>query len=276
MSEILTINHRRFGIHQYGIEQGFPVFYFHGFPGSRLDGVSLNFDNQAKNANCRVIAVDRPGVGFSDYVDDRKLLDYADDIIRIADNLNINNFSVAGFSGGGPYALSVAFKIPERVQSVAFISGMGPMDFRECKKDNAMLVPKQTAAIRKLVAMFLHRATAKKPATLSALMKIILPMPDVRFLSSPKLELFFIENFKQNARGFLKDADIYRQPWGFSLSDIRTRVVLWHGSKDRNVSRRSAERIARELPNCKTNFLAGEGHFSLIGQHLTAILKQLR
>src|SRR5688500_3443918 len=164
MSEILTINHRRFGIHQYGIEQGFPVFYFHGFPGSRLDGVSLNFDNQAKNANCRVIAVDRPGVGFSDYVDDRKLLDYADDVIRIADNLNINNFSVAGFSGGGPYALSVAFTVPERVQSVAFMSGMGPMDFRECKKDNAMLVPKQTAAIQKLVGCYVLTESYRQKA----------------------------------------------------------------------------------------------------------------
>jgi pimeloyl-ACP methyl ester carboxylesterase len=275
MSEILTINHRRFGIHQYGMEQGSPVFYFHGFPGSRLDGVSLNFDNQAKNANCRVIAVDRPGIGLSDYCNDRKLLDYPDDIIRIADTLNINSFSVAGFSGGGPYALSVAFKIPDRVQSVAFISGMGPMDFRECKKDNAMLIPRQAVAIRKLVGMFLQRTAAKKPATLSALMKIVLPKPDLRILSSPKLQLFFIENFKQNARGFLKDADIYRQPWEFSLADIRPRVALWHGSKDRNVSRKSAERIARELPNCKTNFLAGEGHFSLIGKHFAPILKQL-
>jgi pimeloyl-ACP methyl ester carboxylesterase len=275
MSEVVKINRRLLGVQEYGSKEGFPVFYCHAFPGSRLDGVSLNFDVQAKDAGCRIIAVDRPGIGLSDHQQDRSLSNYADDIVGVADHLGIDRFSVAGFSGGGPYALSVAAKIPDRVISVAFISGMGPKDFTECRKDNAMLIPRQPIVIRRLVAAFLHKTINTRPATLSALMKIFLPAPDVQFMSSRSLQLFFIENFKQGGGGFLKDADIYRQPWGLKLSDIRPRVAVWHGSEDRNVSRASAQRIVRELPDASANFLTGEGHFSLIGKHFSAILTQL-
>jgi pimeloyl-ACP methyl ester carboxylesterase len=271
--DIVTIDHRQFGIHEYGTKEGFPVFYFHGFPGSRLDGLSLNFHN---TVGCRVIAVDRPGAGLSSHDENRTLLSFAGDIGRIADHLHLNKFSVAGFSGGGPYALSTAFKFPDRVISAAFIAGMGPMDLNECRKDNAMIIPKSIRSIRRLVGIVLLNAARKKPALLSTGMKLFLPRPDTSILSAKELELFFVEHFRSGMKGFLKDADIYSRPWGFRLSEIRTRVILWHGSEDRNISRTSAERIARELPACNTHFMEGEGHFSLIVKHFGAILRQLQ
>lgn len=276
MYDLVTNDSRLFGIHEYGDSEGFPVFYCHGFPGSRMDGMSLNFDSHAKLAGCRIIAVDRPGSGISEYDESRTLLTCADDIVRIADKFNLNRFSVVGFSGGGPYALSIAFKFPDRVESVAFIAGMGPMALKECRNDAAMLVPRSILPLRKLTARILYTATRRTPALISTGMKIFLPKPDVSFLSPTELQLFFIESFRKSARGFLKDAEIYRRPWGFNLSDVKAKVNLWHGSKDRNVSRSSAIRIANELPNCKINFMEGEGHFSLIGKHFTAILRELR
>ena len=58
---------RMLGYAEYGAPEGKPVFYFHGFPGSRLDWPISDSDDSATQLNARIIAVDRPGMGLSDF-----------------------------------------------------------------------------------------------------------------------------------------------------------------------------------------------------------------
>ncbi len=59
---------RRLGYAYYGRPDGEPVFYFHGHPGSRLEA---RFAAQAAaGTGLRVIALDRPGYGLSDFQQD--------------------------------------------------------------------------------------------------------------------------------------------------------------------------------------------------------------
>ena len=119
MNDVLDINSKKIGVHEYGDKNGFPVFYFHGFPGSRQDGKIFEFDKTASNLKIRLICLDRPGIGLSDFNKKRKLLDWPILVSSVADSLNIKEFSVLGLSGGGPYALACAYSIPERfVQSL--------------------------------------------------------------------------------------------------------------------------------------------------------------
>lgn len=56
---------RRLGYAWYGQPDGEPVFYFHGHPGSRQEA---RFARQAAaGAGLRVIALDRPEYGLSDF-----------------------------------------------------------------------------------------------------------------------------------------------------------------------------------------------------------------
>jgi len=48
-----------------GNPKGRPVFYFHGGPGSRLEG--LFYDELNQQLGIRMIALDRPGYGLSDF-----------------------------------------------------------------------------------------------------------------------------------------------------------------------------------------------------------------
>ena len=83
-----------------GEPRGYPVFMFHGTPGSRL---SLSFDARAIEASgVRLIAPDRPGYGHSSFHRGRTLADWASDVSTLADHLKIAKFAVSGFSGGGP------------------------------------------------------------------------------------------------------------------------------------------------------------------------------
>ncbi len=74
---------RKLGYAQYGSPDGTPIFYFHGHPGSRLEA---RFARQAAaEAGHRVIALDRPGYGLSDFRPGRAITDWPDDVVEAAD-----------------------------------------------------------------------------------------------------------------------------------------------------------------------------------------------
>ena len=279
MSDAIEINNGKIGIQEYGSRNGLPIFYFHGFPGSRLDGEFLDFNQHAKDANFRIIALDRPGIGLSDYKPERKLLDWSADVQSIADVLSIETFSVVGFSGGGPYALASAFAMPHRIRAVGFVSGMGPFEYKESRNDNAMFIPRQIQLIRRIIASTLYKQTRRKADNIVKNQIRLLPKVDVEYLSSQdkkqKMASVYAEHFKQGPQGFFKETEIYRQPWGFALSDIKPKVHVWHGAADRNVSVATARRMMHAIPNCNGNLLEQEGHFSLIGKYFKDILQQL-
>lgn len=56
------------------------------------------------------------------------MVDCVGDLAAIADELGIDRFAVTGGSGGGPHALAVAARLPERVTRVACVVGGAPYD----------------------------------------------------------------------------------------------------------------------------------------------------
>jgi AICAR transformylase/IMP cyclohydrolase PurH len=42
-------------------------------------------------------------------------------VVELADNLHIDRFSIVGFSGGGPYALACAYKLPHRLTTCGIV-----------------------------------------------------------------------------------------------------------------------------------------------------------
>ena len=69
---------RRLGYAEYGDPAGPLVFYFHGTPGSRLDVGVVN--DEAVAAGIRLVALERPGIGLSDYKSGRRILDWSADV----------------------------------------------------------------------------------------------------------------------------------------------------------------------------------------------------
>ena len=83
-----------------------------------------------KQHGVRLIGVDRPGICLSDFKLKRRILDWPDDVLEIADRLEINQFYIQGVSGGDPYALVCAYKIPhDRLLSCGVVCGIGPHEF---------------------------------------------------------------------------------------------------------------------------------------------------
>ena len=78
---------RKLAYAEYGALAGKPLFFFHGWPVSRLSGRIAK--KAAKKLGIRIISPDRPGYGLSDFKKDRKLLDWAKDVLELADRLRI-------------------------------------------------------------------------------------------------------------------------------------------------------------------------------------------
>lgn len=276
----MLINNFKIGITEFGDPNGAPVLYFHGFPGSRYDGNLFEFNNIGIASNTRIIGIDRPGIGISEFQPDRSLLDWPKIVLAIADNLNLKKFSILGISGGGPYALACAYAIPERLHSVSIICSMGPFNYRESLIGKAMLIPKQIGLIRRLIALGLKAGAMKSPDKLKEKIKKTLPAADIKYLSQPnKMSLLidiFNDCFSQGLKGYLYEAKLYRRKWGFNISEINTNVYLWHGTSDNNVNIELAKRIASEIPNCKSTFIENEGHFSIAGKYLEKILIEMK
>ena len=100
------------GYYEYGDPNGTPVVALHGTPAC---GAGFAWaDRRARTRGIHLLAPDRPGIGDSDPWDPGGHLTvnrYPPLLSAFADALEVQRFSVIGYSGGGPYALAAAHSI---------------------------------------------------------------------------------------------------------------------------------------------------------------------
>jgi pimeloyl-ACP methyl ester carboxylesterase len=262
---------RTLGYAEYGQIDGKALFYFHGFPGARVEARFLA--EQAKQQHVRLIGVDRPGMGLSTFKPNRHYLDWPDDVVELAESLHINQFAVAGFSGGSPYVFACAYKIPKRLTGCGIISGAG-------------LVSPFLAFLSQWVPRFmmpvLRRSFRNKEQAQKTLEKSAsnwIEADTKSFLVPGIKELIvasLVEGFRQGARGATHEGVLFGRPWGFRLEEIKfPSMFLWHGELDTEAPVATARDVAGKLTQCKATYYPGEGHISLIVNHAQDILKAL-
>jgi pimeloyl-ACP methyl ester carboxylesterase len=273
---------RQLAYAEYGDPQGNPVFFFHGTPGSRLfhhPDASI-----AASAGARVIAVDRPGFGRSDSKPGRTLLDWPNDVVQLADALNIQRFAVMGYSGGGPYAAACASSIPERLTAAGLVSSIAPLDD-----------PQITRGMHGMGHMFFSLERHLPPLAKLGCWLMCTTWrnnPDLYFRSQinglrhseeartllPKMKAMmtadFLEAVRAGTQGITWDLELLARPWGFQLHVITADVILWHGESDTQAPLVMGKRLASAIPHCRATFFPGEGHWAIYS-HWQEILTAL-
>lgn len=99
-----------------GKSDGRPVVVFLGLGCVRY--LIALYDELARALGLRIICIDRWGLGKTDQIPQnrRGLLDWADVVRRVLDELGIDRFQVLAHSAGAPYALATVLKMEQRVQ----------------------------------------------------------------------------------------------------------------------------------------------------------------
>jgi pimeloyl-ACP methyl ester carboxylesterase len=277
-------NGAQIALSEYGDPRGMPVFFFHGWPSSRT--MAELTDDAARNLGLRIISPDRPGIRDSHFQPNRTLLDWPPLLKEIAAHLQIDRFRILAVSGGAPYAYASAWAMPERVEALAIVSGAVPIDGLEGRR-GLLPIHRRMLALhdaRPGLAKFFFRmarpfASMKLPRRIRPFLLKVLQPCDAKVLRDSRAFEACFESARQawrsSAQGVLADAEIYAQPWGFGLEEVRVPVRLWHGEKDRTFSVHLAEKVAARLPNCEFRLIEGAGHYSLPIRHVTEILADL-
>jgi len=270
---------RKIGYAEYGDLKGKPLFFFHGWPSSRLQAKIL--DEPAKKLQVHVVSLDRPGYGLSSFKQDRKLLDWPDDVLEIANKLKFRKFAVVGVSGGGPYAAVCAYKISERLTTVGIVVGLSPTDIKGVLQGMAFFNrlawrSYHSFPILMQITSSIHLSQARKiiPDLFSFAYRTKLDRKQMSKSLKEDIARNRVEAFKQGKSATAMDLKIYTDDWGFDLKEIKTKVLLWYGDADKNVSLNMGKYYASQIPNAKLTIYRNEGHF-LIRRHATDIINAL-
>lgn len=232
----------------------------------------------------RLVTVDRPGYGLSDFQPRRRLLDWPGDVSQLADALGFDTFSVLGFSAGGPYALACAHQIPHRLRQVGIADSAPPMAEPEIHnsatgmlRTNYQLARHASGLLRLLFKIF-WIYSRRDPAAFLKLAEAQSPPEDKNILSRPEfqsmLEQVWEENLRRDSRGYVQDIELLMQDWGFRLSEITQDIYLWQGEADLNTPPAWARYMAAELPHCTAAFFPNQAHFTVFA-HWDEILRRL-
>jgi len=271
---------------EYGDPTGTPVLFCHGWPSSRT--MAQLADEPARSLGLRIISPDRPGICGSSMQLDRKLSDWPRIVGQLVDKLGIGEFRILAISGGAPYAYATAVAMPERVRAIAVAGGVIP--FAELKDFKGLLPlyrwmlafyrnrPQLLRQLFRLAKPFLSFRAPVRLRPLLLKMLLLRSCDAASLRDDAAFEAIFESQrraWRGSAEGVMIDAQIYAQPWGFGVQDVRVPVRLWHGIEDRAFAVRLAEEIANRFPDCKARFIPNEGHYSLPIRHMREILEDL-
>ncbi len=266
---------RKLGFAEFGPINGRPLLWFHGTPGARRQ-IAPEARRLANDQGVRIISVERPGIGLSTPHLYNTLSEFAADIEQLCDALSVKYFGVAGLSGGGPYALACAHRMPERVAAAAILGGVAPSvgsDAAEGWSSTAMRMasPVFRRTHKPLGRMMRSLIRVLEPFADQAIDLFASTMPpgDQRIFADPELRLMFQEDLilgsRSNMRAFLLDVVLFGRTWGFPLSDIQVPVHLLYGDADVIVPVEHGHHMAERIPSSTLNIRSGEGHLGGLG-----------
>ncbi|RYZ85651.1 MAG: alpha/beta hydrolase, partial [Proteobacteria bacterium] len=116
---------KQFFIQEWNPSNETVVLFIHGFPGCGEQAKLIT--STSMSTSFRLIAVDRPGYGESDFQPLLTPLGFAEQVVEILDQLKINKLRLLSVSGGAPYSLALAHLLGDRVERMCSVAGVAPL-----------------------------------------------------------------------------------------------------------------------------------------------------
>ena len=269
---LLRDGQRTLACRRVGADDGPVVVYLHGAPSSRLDVDHVA--GQAVERGIRLVSLDRPGYGRSDYTD-YDFATVAADVCAVADHEQSGQVYVVGQSAGAAYALATAALAPDRVVAVCAAGGGAPFvpgtpwwdELSEGEQRGLELLGSDDTTASELLAaadLPFMDALQEDDAGLIAFWRDLCSPPDQRLLDagfgSDLLAPTVRESLRQGQRGWARDNVVRMGPWSFDLGAVRCPVLVWYGEADHTGP---GTWMVERLPDARLRVVPGHGHFSL-------------
>lgn len=263
----------------WGEPDGTPILRLQGTPGSRL----YRHPNPAiqRDLGVRYLMADRPGYGGSTRLPGRGLAGFADDLAALLDHHQLDRVPVMGTSGGGPHALAVATRQPERISAVAVIVGAARLEPEEVRQLVGVNAAGYAAAERGWDALYELLLQVRERLLGDEGMAGVLsdaPPEDRAIMRDPAWQRISrgnnAEALRQGAEGWADESMAIHREWDFELEGVHTSVTWWHGDNDKNAPLSAMKRAVARLPHVDVRIWSHEGHFASL-THEAEIVREL-
>ncbi len=220
---------RRLAWCELGDPRGEPLIYCHGFPSSCREAELI--EPAARAQGIRIVAPDRPGYGNSDDQPGRTIPDWPEEVAALADHLGLARFGLLGVSGGGPYALACAWRIPERISACGLVCPLGPIYRDDLMAEmawparlNLTLAQRAPGLAQVAFGGLTTGFLARWPRTVDHLRTLSAPAADRAELADAEtraiLSATIVDAMRAGARGARRDLLLYTKPWGIPMESI--------------------------------------------------------
>lgn len=207
------------------------VLFLHGWGADCTSFKGVVF-NLPKN-NISYLIVDFPGFGKSAEPErSYSVLDYAEEIIELLDNLKIKKVTIVGHSFGGRVGIVLASKFAERVNKLILVDSAGVIEGRGVKYH-------LNVWWYKLKVKLFGRTKVKQSGS-----------DDYKALKSDVMR----ETFKKVVNEDLLD---------LSKNITNSTILIW-GDKDKSTTLNAGRKLNRAIKNSKLIVLKGAGHFCFL------------
>lgn len=252
---------RRLAWSEWGPVDGIPVLFCTGAAMSSWLGFG---ENMLQNLGLRLIAIDRPGLGFSAPHPTKTLSSWVEDIRNFLEVQKLHNVLTVGFSQGAPFAFALAAK--NLVKAIAIVSGQDELT-------HPNILPLVQPDVKNMIAAIKEDAVGfeqhfSQIATASGLWQLIIGMSAEKDRLLYEREAFsqafkkaLEEGFSQGPRGYARDLVNTFSPWPIKLEEISIPVDLWYGGLDNSTvhSPDFGETLANRLSLAERIFEPNEG-----------------
>lgn len=274
---------RRLSYLEFGKRNGHPVFYFHGAPSSCLE--PLLIENEVFiEYGLRIIAPNRPGIGPSDFQNNRCFNDWPKDVLSLADQLKLHKFSVFGNSGGGGYVTACAAMIPERLHSAVVVSGGWQMNLPEAKKNLKFpysvfwFVAEKLPFLLPFLLGTMKSSPKESKGKVFAKAKRMMPAPDYNALiqyNRAEVLSRALEEALINKKGVAWDLRLYLRKFDFNLSEIKFPITFFHGEMDKNMPVEIVKKMVAVMANAKLITYKDDAHLSTLCHHFDEVAREI-
>ena len=248
------INWRGAELHFTDEGQGFPVLMIHGFGGSYR-----NFQHLADlmKTDYRVIRVDLPGFGLSDFPEVKEgenyISDYRDYMSFILDTLHLDSLYVIGNSMGGGMTWMMAGDHPDKVRKIVLLDAAG----YDTKNVASKLVMFRYKSIRKIFdkGMPLFMSQSGMENGYADATKID---PEVVKLNNK------FTNREGNIKHMLSLALASQFPDQNLISRVKCPTLIIWGKQDRIIPLESAELFHKDIENSRVLVYDPCGHMPMM------------
>lgn len=267
-AKISLPNGHHIAYEEFGEPGGYPLFYFHDYGSSRLECAFLH--SSAKSHGFRLIAADRPGIGWSDYYANVTAESIAHDMVLLADHLKIDRFGLLAVGSGGVFALALAHAYPQRVHQFTSLGGVPGSVFRESMASSELVrwLGRRVPALLKWLVRCRFAVRREHPEQILKRMVGELSQADRSVLKDPAvkhtLALDQLEVMRQGSLGLAQDLSNCYRKLGFNLADVSVSTTIWQGRSDSLSQRADCEFMVSHMPATHYHRVSNGGHFFFI------------